>query len=405
MAAMKCSTIRLAFALGLGLVLAALLLVPARAQDEPSPPLEPFIARSSKKGWKPSLLEKATLLDLDATAVLDALHDQGVYVETGYFKLVSTIPSVKVPPTVYPRVRESLDALAATYPNLKRRMPVLDRAQFAHLIAFHLERVMVESWRLFGTSRQTYEDYLKSHKLGPYMRQKGKFEVFLFTSESRYNRFADQFTGRQSMLGQRYRGPVTDALSFLTSPPPGGARSLNKWINLAVNNQAHNLLISEVRNSYRIPLWLDIGFAHWMEQREGFETNTYTFGEAGIKAQFANGDWRPALRKLVATARTPSLDDFFLDQTLGNYTGKMRGVCFGLVDYMIREHRDGFRAFCRGLRETEHGTREVFRESFHLSPSVFFDRWEDWARTNYAPAGLKKLSRDPLREPDGTSKK
>ena len=134
-----------------------------------------------------------------------------------------------------------------------------------------------------------------------------------------------------------------------------------------MNNQAHNLLISEVRNSYRIPLWLDIGFAHWMEQREGFETNTYTFGEAGIKAQFANGDWRPALRKLVATARTPSLDDFFLDQTLGNYTGKMRGVCFGLVDYMIREHRDGFRAFCRGLRETEHGTREVFRESFHLS--------------------------------------
>jgi len=154
--------------------------------------------------------------------------------------------------------------------------------------------------------------------------------------------------------------------------------------------------MSEVRNSYRVPTWLDVGFAHWMEQREGFEWNTYTFDEGGGKVSFAHGDWRPAIRSMIATGRDPSIDTFLDEQTLTNYSGSMRGVCFGLVDYMIREHLDGFRAFVRLLRETDKGLREVFREAFGMSPSLFFERWREWARTHYTPNGLKELPRDPI---------
>jgi len=371
------------------------------ADDYPAPALKAFISKQGNSGWRPKLPEEATLLGLDAAAVLDAIRGKGVYVETEYIRLVSTVPSLKASTKTYPRVRQSLDTLVATYPKFKSRYPVLSRVQFAHLIAFHLERVMAESWRLFGTTCKTYVDYKNSHKLGPIMRQRGKFEVFLFSSSSEYNRFADQFTGRQSMLGQRYRSPSSDALSFLVSPPSGGARALNKWVNLTVNNFAHNILMSEIRNSYRVPMWLDIGFAHWMEQREGFETNTYTFGEAGKKVRFANGDWRPPLRSLVAAGKVIPFDDFFQEQSLGNYSGTMRGLTYGVVDFMIRKNRDGFREFVRLLRDKDSlDLRAAFSQAFRAPPSIFYERWMHWARTKYTAIGLKSLSRDPVMEKD-----
>jgi len=378
------------------LLVALVLAAPIQAQDFPAPALKPFISKQGKKSWRPPLPKGATLVGFDASEVVQAIRSKGVYVETEYLRLVSTIPGMKAPPTLYPRVRESLDVLAKTYPKLKAKYPVLNRAQAAHMIAFHLERVMAETWRLFGNTRQTYVDYLKSHKLGPYMRQKGKFEGYLFSSESKYNQFADKFTGRTSMLGQRYTVVNSDSLAFLVSPPSGGARSLNRWVNLTVNNFAHLLLMSEIRNSFRVPMWLDIGFAHWMEQREGFELNTYTHGEGGGKVNFAHGDWRPELRSLVATGKAPSFDTFFTEQTLSEYSGTMRGVCFGLVDYMIREHQDGLRTFIRLLRETDTGVREVFRKAFDMSPSLFFERWQSWAGVHYTPGGLKELPRDPI---------
>ncbi|MBN2492555.1 MAG: hypothetical protein JXQ29_17030 [Planctomycetes bacterium] len=384
-------------AAGVLLVCALALGAAVCAQDFPPPALNPFLATKSRSGWSPPLPADAQLLGMNAVTALADLDDGAVYVETEYLRLASTLPAMRTPSRVYPRVRESLDGLAATYPKFKTKFPDLSPSQVAHLIAFHLERVMAETWRLFGTTRQTYVDYAKSHELGPYMRQKGKFEVFLFDSASDYQKFADRFTGRRSMLGQRYRTPATDALSFLVAPPPGGARSLNKWINLVVNNHAHNLLMSEVRNSWRVPTWLDLGFAHWMEQREGFETSTYTYGEAGRQYRFASGDWRPALRALLTAARAPEFDAFFDEPSLDAYDGDRCGVAFGLVDFMIREHLGGLRAFCARLRENDTlAVRDAFREAFGTSPSVFFERWQEWARTNYAPGGLGGLSRDPI---------
>lgn len=371
---------------------------PAPAADYPPPALEAFISRQGKNAFKPPLSEMATLLGLDATFVLeDGIKSKGVYVETDYLKLVSICPGCKSPPNLYPRVRQSFDVLAKTYPKMKAKYPVLSRVEMAHFIAFHLERVMVDAWRLFGTTRQTYVDYAKSHQLGPYMRQKGKFEAYLFTSESKYNRFADKFTGRTSILGQRYTASTSDALCFLVGPPSGGGKSVNKWVNLTVAQHAHNLLMSEVRNSNRIPKWLDIGFGHWMEQREGFELNTYTFGEAGRQVRFASGDWRPPVRAMIATGKCPELDTFFIEQSLSNYSGLMRGASFGLVDYMIREHLEGFRALLRLLREKELlSLREVFTEAFGTSPAVFYEKWQSWALKAYTPAGLKKMPRDGI---------
>ncbi len=369
------------------------------AQVFPETALKPFISRHVKKGWRPPIPEGKTLLGLDAASVLEAIRGRCTYVETEYVRLVCTVSGMKAPGGgMYPRVRESLDMLSAVYPKFKVKSPILSRTQFAHFIAFHLERVMAESWRMFGTTKQTYLDYLKSHKTGPYMRQNGKFEAYLFASDSKCQKFADQFTGRTSMLGQRYRSPATDTLSFLVSPPSGGAKSINRWVNLTVNQMAHNLLMSEVRNSYRIPMWLDIGFAHWMEQREGFEINTYTFGEAGKKTMFVNGDWRPELRSMAATDKVLEFDTFYYEQSIDNYNGDMRGISFGIVDYMIRKHIDGFRAFCRILREKENAeVRSVFQEAFKIPPSTFFELWKDWAKENYTPQGMKELPRDPFK--------
>ena len=388
------------FARALSLPLALFIALSAAAQPPepkgdgkyPNPPInDVFIAKRKGKLWRPALPRGAKLLDHDGEKVLNALPGKAVYVETGYLKLISTVPPLKIIPKTYPRIREGVDALAKKYPKLKKKYASLNRVQVAHFFALHLERAMTEAWRAFGTTMQTYEEYLRNYKHGPYMRQPNKFEVFLFSSQSQYLKFADQFTGRNYAQGQRVRSPVSDAVAFLIPPPPGGSKNFNKWVNMAVNNWAHNILMSEVKNSYTLPVWLDIGFAHWMEQREGFDMSTYSFGEGGKKSRFVNGDWRIGVRPL-ATSRAPSLDTFMDKQTLGEFDGDEHGICFSLVDYMIREHRKGFGAFCRLRREKgKQPQREAFREAFGKSPSVFFEMWKEWVKANYNKAGYAAM--------------
>jgi len=365
----------------------------------PKLPYKAFISKAvGKTGtlWKPALPQGQKLLDFDLVEVLETLRERKVvYVETDYLKIVSTVPPLKVTPTTRPRIKESMKMLSATYPPFKGKYPVITREQVPHLFAFHCHRMMVDAWKIFGSDMSTYEQYFRDYKHGPYMRQKGKFEIYLFARKKTYFTFADRFTGRCYTDGLRHRAPVTDVLALLLPPSPsGGVKSIDGWTSVIIHNFAHNVLMSEIKNSYVIPTWLDIGFAHWMERREG-DYNTYCFDETGDPPQFTQGDWMTKIRMMVVAGRAPDFAEFFLCKNLAEVDGTIHGICYGLADYIIRERVEGIKPFCYIRRESKGTLRQHFRQVWQESPETFWERCLEWIKVNYTKKGRLALKEPP----------
>jgi len=394
----------------IALAILALLAVTLSAQEKdekaapryPPPPIKKiFLAQRGKKGWKPALPGDFKLLDFDGRDVLAAAPSKNaVYAETDYFRILSTLPPQKLNPYTWPRIRETVAMLAPVYPQLKKKYPILKGTVLAHFIAVHMHRVMVDCWKIFGTDVDTYAQYFKDYKHGPYMRQKDKFESYFFGRREDYLQFADKFTGRGDTDGIRHRPPVTDVLVVLLPPPPGGAKNLNSWVATIVHNWAHNFLMSEVKNSYAIPIWFDVGFAHWFERREG-PHDSYCFHESANRPRFTSGDWPTKIRSLLVTGNAPEFDEFFDKNSLGEFTGDEHGVCYGLLDYMIRERVEQIKPFCAALRNSHvTGTlgqhRKHFREAWGEGASMFYEKWRTWAKESYSKNGRVAIAGDPV---------
>ncbi|MBN2491037.1 MAG: hypothetical protein JXQ29_09320 [Planctomycetes bacterium] len=388
----------------LAALVVALLAAPGWAQEADAPPPKRYppppidsilLAKRVGSGFRPALPEGFKLLDFEAPEVLATIEARElVYAETDYFRLVSTVPPQKVAPETWPRIRETLQMLAPRYPQLKRGFPVLQGELLAHFFAVHMHRAMVDAWKTFGSDMGTYEQYLRDYKHGPYMRQKNKFEIYLFGNREAYLRFSDRFTGRLYRDGVRHRAPVTDVLVVLLPPPPGGARDLNGWVATVIHNWIHNVLMSEIKNSYVIPIWLDVGFAHWFERREG-PHDCFCFDESGAPPRFASGDWLPRIHNLITTAKVPEFADFFDKTTLAQFDGVEHAISYSLVDYLIRERVAGLKPFCDIRREKPGTQREHFQEAWDESPSLFFEKWRAWAREHYTKKGRLALKDPP----------
>ena len=374
---------------------------PAQEKEEdkparyPPPPYKAFISHIVGKKWKPPLPEGEKLLDFDIEEVLETLKGRKVvYVETEYMKVISTIPPLKVTPYTRPRIRESMKMLSGTYPRFKGKYPVITREQVPHLFAFHMHRMMVAAWKIFRSDLSTYARYLRDYKHGPYMRQKNKFEIYLFGKRADYLKFSDRFTGRKYSDGVRHRAPVSDVLTILLPPSPSGVKSIDGWVSIIIHNWAHNVLMSEIKNSYVIPTWLDIGFAHWMERREN-DLNTYCFDETGDPPRFASGDWLPKIRTMVLMGKAPDFADFFLVKTLAEMDGDRHAICYAILDYLIRERPEGFKPFCYIRREKPGTLREHFQEAWGESPEMFYERLLEWIKENYSKKGRIALKEPP----------
>lgn len=371
----------------------------APAKRYPPLPLNVHISRRVGKTWKPPLPQGFKLLDFDGPEMLATIEAKDlIYLETGYLRLISTVPPQKVTPKTWARIKQTLAILAPVYPQFRKKYPLVKGEALAHYFALHMHRTMVDCWKILGSDMDTYEQYLRDYKHGPYMRQPNKFEIYLFGKQKDYLKFADAYTGRAYRDGVRHRAPVSDVLALLLPPPPGGAKDFHGWTATVIHNWSHNVLMSEIKNSFVIPVWLDVGFAHWFERREG-DYNTYCFDESGDPPRFASGDWLPKIRTMVATGRAPELEEFFNKTTLSEFTGDEHGICYGMVDYLIRERVQGLKPFCYIRRETKGNQRKHFREAWGESPTMFYERARVWIKENY---GKKK--RAALREPPAVLK-
>ncbi len=353
----------------------------------PPLPLKPHISIRGRHSWKPALPQGRTFLDQPLDVVGDAFSAKGVYVGTPDIQLFYAGGSMKLGPKTYDRVRESVQAIAEVYPQLKRRYPVLKRQHVAHLVMYHMHRVMQETWRVFGTNKRVYNAYYG----GPRMRMKGGFEGALFKSVNDHLRFCDRFTGNRFEDGERTRSPNSDTLGFVLPTPPGGSKEPSRMINNVVNTMTQNYIMAEITNSYRVPIWLVMGFAHWFEAREGTDYHTYWFDEGGPPEDFATGDWRSKIRQRVLARDVPQFEEFMAYQTFGECKSVHRGVSYGLIDYMLREHLEGFRAFVALRRDDPRSNteqRDDFKKAFGMSPTVFYEKWKMWVRENYSKTAI-----------------
>jgi hypothetical protein len=383
-------------------LLAASVCGPAQEGEKPPgkryPPLpvdKIFLAKRVGRSFRPALPQDFKLLDFEGPEVLDTIQARElVYAETDYFRLISTVPPQKVTPETWPRIRETIALLSARYPKLKRGYPVLRGEVLAHFFSVHMHRAMVDAWKIFGSDMGTYEQYLRDYKHGPYMRQPNKFEIYLFGNREAYLEFSDHFTGRRYRDGVRHRAPVTDVLVVLLPPPPGGNKDFNAWVATVIHNWIHNVLMSEIKNSYVIPWWLDVGFAHWFERREG-PHDSFCFDESGDPPRFTSGDWLPKIRNLIVTGKAPEFAEFFDKKTLAEFSGEEHAICYSLADYIIRKRVEGVKPFCDILREKPGSRREHFQEAWGESPSLFYEKWRAWAKETYTKKGRVVLNDPP----------
>lgn len=127
--------------------------------------------------------------------------------------------------------------------------------------------------------------------------------------------------------------------------------------------------------------WADAGLAHWFEDRTWGICDNYCYQEVNSTRSFKGGKWKPALRKLVALDKTPTLADLFQQNTT-TLTLEHHAMSFALVDYLLSlDGKKTNRVFMRLRAKTP--TRDAFKEVFGLSVPKLEEQWKAWVLETY----------------------
>lgn len=349
-----------------------------KKDKEPGPreryPIKPYCSVCLKKKMIEGPERKLRLMEFEGDKVLEHVQSKRlVYIETEYFKLVSSIPGYRPGPKTSKRLMEEMPLLKKRFPKLKGKYPKLNSHHVAHLLALHMHRNKLDFWEMFGTNASSYTGY---------MHQNNKHEIYLFGKQKEYDAFTDRFTGVRAEAGQEIVLRSDRAIGFVRPPPP--RPSLNTWNNTVTHMWSHLLFESHIRNGYNMPCWLDAGLAHWFERRESDGFNTYCYSESKQVGMFGNSKWRPKVRKMVTTGKAVPFADFADIKQISSMTDDHHGLAFSIVDYMLQHKRKELQQFTRLLQSMDRVRHAaVFKQAFGRGVSLIDEEWREWVKKTY----------------------
>lgn len=334
------------------------------------------------------------------TAETDARYPgRPVYwIESEHFEIGFGIDdSYKVDREEKDRVVAELKELNKVLPRVSTTKLILDPWLRAHLFALRFEKIYARFEELLGLEDAEWPSGLRPWNMvgkymgeGPYLGQKGKYEVLVLAKVGDYEEYTAQHFGQRTTHSLRWNVPDRGTLTVTTHAEQGhGRKDLYLHSHLAYQI-THNLVNGYKHYSYETPVWLRIGLAHVIEREISPDYNTFDVGEGADVESATRSRWHEYVKKLVRQGSVPYMAEMVRLAGFNSLDSVHHYVSWSMVTYLIQEHPEGFAKLndaIHGLKDEKGYSdasrlkdvqRESFKEFFGMSYTQFDEAWREW---------------------------
>lgn len=400
----------------LGLGVSAALLAPAAAQQkllDRSKPAHHPANDPYTRGGDPALVAAAGYVAFgepfefgaegwDTTRAAKELDAPIIWLQTAHLELGFQLPEIKVDADDRDKIRAELERLQTKLPDVEPKTRVLDPWLRAHLMAQRLEEHYTRFRDFLGVKDEDFPDGTKLWDTkgtymgqGPYLGEKGKYEVIALPSLGQYRAYLNANYGLTTKKPQRWNIIPRDTLQYAVHLDEGKLKLDAALHNNLIFNLTINLIDGYKHYSYEAPVWVREGLGHWFERANDPRFNTFDSSEGGAADMFNKVDWEPEVVKLVNKAELPTMAQLV---NLRNYAEMDKGhhlATWSVIDFLMRAHPTFLPALLgriKGLTNAEFrddGTelpnvqREAFKELLGWSYGQLDTALHEFVLANY----------------------
>lgn len=327
------------------------------------------------------------------------------WIEGEHFRIgFGIVGNYKVKDTEKKKVRAELTRLAEALPAVDPKAVLLDPWLRTHLFAQRCEDIWKRVVELFQVDPASFPDGTKLWDMrvkymgeGPYLGQKGKYEMLIVPNENALVSYLKNEFGLTTRKNQRWNVIKRDTLTVVINTQEGNLRD-----DLALHghvgfNLSINLLDGYKHYSYDTPIWLREGLGHFIEREISPKHNTFDSSEGSVAEMTRKERWEPEVRKLIASGEAPRMAELVSMKDYADLTLERHYACWSMIDYIVKTNPKGFAC----LQDALHGRtnasgiadganlldvhREKFKECLGFANYQAFDAaWATWVQENYA---------------------
>lgn len=310
----------------------------------------------------PELLEAAGILATGGfefaasdTASIDARYPKStiVWLESQHFQLGCALPAQAIKKNEKKAVLKELEGLRERLPTIPKSVRKLDPWLVAHLYLDRLERLYARVQELLGVDDsmfpprplKIFDSSKKFMGMGPYLGQRGKFEVLLLPGSAPEHFCKEEFGKLITDASLRWNVMERDTLIAIVSSESLDSRSPRALYGHMTYNVGINLLDGYKHYNYDIPVWLKTGMGHLLEREVTWEHNTFDLNEDGVRSVLPNGSWTKEALKLARKNKLPLMGELVSAQDFGDFGEEGHVASWAYTRYLSETMPEGYAAY------------------------------------------------------------
>ena len=363
------------------------------------------------EGGSPELMKAAGYASMggfkfatnDTTAIDAFMGTSDIrWIETEHFELGFALGSYQVERTEKKKILAELTELQAKLPSIKPKTKLLDPWLRAHLYAQRLEQCLDAFIELIQVDLADFPDGTKAWDLtgtymgeGPYLGQKGKFEVLILPSEATYMSFLREQFGLSLTRTLRWNIIPEDTLTLIAHIEQAQLKKDSALHGHLGFNLGISFLNSYKHYSYDAPIWLREGIGHFMERRIDPRFNTFDSSEGSLPKVTKKSDWKTEVAKLVRSGAPPRMARLIKIKTYSEMELEDHFTTWSMIDFLVKTHPEEFANFLGTIKgrtdergyslatDLKEAHREAFKSVFGWSYLDFDQAWAAWVGETY----------------------
>jgi hypothetical protein len=324
------------------------------------------------------------------------------WIETEHFELGFALGSYKVTQKEKKKLIPELIRLSEKLPEVSPKKKVLDPWLRAHLFAQRMEDIYQDFLEIVQLDPSVFPDGSAPWNMqgrymgeGPYLGQKGKYEVLILPSEAASVSFLSHYHGLQIKKTQRWNVVERESMTLTIHVQQGFLKVDTALHGHVAFNLAINFYDGLRHYSYDTPVWIREGLAHFMERRICQKYNTFDGSEGSIAEMTRKSNWEMETRKMISSGKHPRMAELIRLEGYGDMELPHHYATWSILDYLHRENPDGLAMFLQELKGRVNSQgyadgsnmaaahRELFKEHLGMGYAQFDEAWVEWIKSNY----------------------
>jgi hypothetical protein len=300
------------------------------------------------------------------------------------------------------RIRAELAKLAAVLPEVDPEAKTLDPWLRAHLYAQRVEEIWERFLEIIRVPASAFPDGSKPWDLtgrymgeGPYVGQKGKYEILILPNEASCFGFLKHYFGLPIKRTQRWNVIPRDTLTVAIHVEQGSLKDEYALYGHVAFNLAIMLLDGYKHYSYDMPVWIREGLAHFLEREVNPKHNTFDSSEGAVAEMTNKENWRAEVKKMVATGEAVRMAELINLKSYAELKLAHHYTVWSMTDYLVNVHPEAYAQILDAMKGRTlpngfpDGTnlpdahREAFKRFLSMGYPDFDAAWKAWVTATY----------------------